>query len=140
MRDRLFVDVGDRDLYNQLDQKEPMLKGKRREQFLLAAAIGFRNGVHRPLEKREGGGFFLSKDLKTEDRALIDALALSHQGTSDVLADEDRVFSIAEEYAHAGVHLLAQMEASTPLAGSFDKRFEQEIMELYEEFTTGGQK
>jgi len=50
----------------------------------------------------------------------------------DVLMDDDEVFKIAEEYAHAGIRLLAD-EIKASSFGSFTKKFEKELFELLKE-------
>ena len=135
--DRLYIDIDDRALYDTI-QQEVMFEGKtRKEQFLFAMAVGFKNRVKRPLETREGGGFFLAKDLHPEDEALMNAVAIHDAGSLDALSDKATVFKIAEEYAHAGIRLLAGKIESTAL-GSYVKRLEQELHDIYREADAHG--
>jgi hypothetical protein len=128
--DRLYIARTDRELYDKL-QDEDMFKSKtRKEQFLFAMAMGFRNQVRQQLDTREG--IFLAKDMGPEDEALVDAVALHSSDSADGLLDRKAVFQIAEEYAHAGIRLvLAKIEAIE--FGSFDKAYEGEVRELREE-------
>lgn len=129
--DRIHVEKGEREnLYGKID----LFKGKsRKEQFLYAMAIGFKNKVNRPLETKEG--FFLIKDMRPEDEALINAVAIT-TNSPEVLSDREEVFKIAEEYAHAGIKILYEKIKSTQF-GSFDKQLEKELLELYEELKLG---
>jgi len=134
--DRIYIDKKDRELYNKLDQEE-MLRHKdkggrriRKEQFLIAMAIGFRNNVRRPLEVKEI--WFLIKDLKSEDEALMDAIAIYTTHSVDVLSNREEVFKIVEEYAHAGIRLLVDKIFSIS-HGSFAKQFENELKNIYSE-------
>lgn len=135
--DRIYIDKRDRELYNKLDHEE-MLKHKdkggkrtRKEQFLIALAIGIINKIRRPLKSKEG--WFLIKDLKTEDKSLIDAIAIYKTHSVEVLSNRGEVFKIAEEYAHAGIRLLVDKINSLSY-GSFDNQFEMELHEIYNEF------
>lgn len=130
IQDRLYVGRGDTELYDNL-KREWILQGKtRKEQFLLAMAYGFKNGLRRPLEHKEE--FFLRKDLKTEDEALFYTLAIQSEGKLEVICDKERVFTIAQEYAHAGIRLLDGEIAGTSF-GSFEKKFEKSLFEAFEE-------
>ncbi|MEM3485042.1 MAG: hypothetical protein QXI12_05425 [Candidatus Methanomethyliaceae archaeon] len=124
--DRLNIDKADRELYDH-DAMSEIFEGKtRKEQFLFAMAMGFKNQVKRSLESKEG--FFLAKDMNPGDEALIDAVAI-HDSGPDVLANREEVFRIAEEYAHAGIRLLYDRVTSSQ-PGSFYKRFEIELFDL----------
>jgi len=128
--DRLFVDEKDRALYDRLESAD-IFEGKtRKEQFLFALAYALQRGVKRPVEKREG--FFLAKDLHTEDRALLSAVAAYSDDSLDVLADKARVFRIAEEYAHAGIRMIVDEMESTQY-GSFEKRLERDFYDRWKE-------
>lgn len=144
MPDRINIDKKDRELYRKLDTEE-FLKFKdsggertRKEQFLLAMAIGFKNNMKCSLNNKEG--FFLIKDLLPKDEALINAIAINDHNSVEILADIAEVYKIAEEYAHAGVKLLVDKIGSIEF-GKFEKIFEQEIYEKYNVgFKNGKQK
>lgn len=129
--DRLYIDKEDRELYDHDTVKSEILAGReRKEQFLFAMAIGFKNQVKRPLDAREG--FFLAKNMHPEDEALVDTVAIHDTGSADVLSDREAVFRIAEEYAHAGIRLLYDKAASGQ-PGSFFKKLEVELFSLLED-------
>jgi len=130
--DRIFIDKKDRDLFNKLDQ-EDMLKFKggrrtRKEQFLFAMAIGFKNDICYPLETKEG--WFNTRDLQPEDEALINAIAVHKAGSVEILSHRAEVYKIAEEYAHGGIKILCDKIKSTAL-GTFDKMLEKELHEIH---------
>jgi hypothetical protein len=128
--DRLDIDKADRELYDHDTINSEILTGTtRKEQFLFAMSIGFKNQVKRPLDV--GEGFFLAKDMSPEDEALIDAVAIYDTGSADVLSDRRAVFRIAEEYAHAGIRLLYD-RATSGQPGSFYKKLEVELFNLLE--------
>lgn len=139
--DRLHIDKEDRKLYDELD-KENMLKFKdnggrrtRKEQFIFSMVIGYKNTIKRPLDTKDG--FFNTRDMRLEDEALINAIAINDNNSVDVLANREEVFQIAEEYAHAGIRLLHDKIKSTQLGGSFDKQFEKELIDIYKELDLG---
>jgi len=133
--DRLYIDENDRKLYDEVI--EEIFRGKigdeekrweRKDQFLLAMAIGFKNEVRRPLKKKEG--FIRKEYLKPEDKALINAIAIYDTGSIEVLLDKQKVFSIAEEYAHAGIRILhGEIKSGEP--GSYLKKLEKDLFEKY---------
>ena len=128
--DRLYIDEKDRELYDRIESTG-MFKGRtRKEQFLFALGLGFNNGLRRPLGKREG--FFLTKDMRSEDEALLNAVAAYDAESLQVLSKKSEVFKIAEEYAHAGIRLLVDKIEATQ-HGSFEKRLEKELQEMYKE-------
>lgn len=130
--DRLYIDESTRDLYEKI-KDESIFKGKnRKEQFLFAMAVGFINKIKVPIKKTEG--LFLVKDLKSEDEALINAIAIYDKASIDVLSDKVQVYRIAEEYANGGIRILAEKVDSTQF-GAFEKVLEKELFEMYKNIT-----
>lgn len=132
--DRLYIGEGDRDLYDHLVEEWILRDTTRREQFLLAMAYGFGNDVRRELEQRDE--FFFRKDLRPGDEAILDAVAIEAEGSAEVLADKERVLSIAQEYAHAGIRLLAD-EIESSSFGSFEKQFEKGLSDRFKALVNG---
>ena len=66
--DRLSIDKKDKKLYDSLVD-EIFQNRERKDQFLLAMAIGYENGLRQSLSTREG--FFRTEYLKEIDKALI---------------------------------------------------------------------
>ena len=128
-RDRVYIAREDKPLYERL-HKEAMGKGKgNKELFLLAVATGSRCGVPRPFEKREE--YVRAEYFNERDLALLSALAVQHEkGNIDIVSNRDEVFAIAEQYAHAGIRLLAEMIDSSSHEG-FEKRFEKDLHEAF---------
>jgi len=129
--DRLYIDTNDRDLYDKILSELELFQGKnRKEQFLFAMSFGFANDTRIQLKKKEG--FFLMKDLKIEDETLINAVSLYHEDDVDILSNKSQVYTVAEEYAHAGIKLLADRIASVEY-GSFWKQLEKDLCETHEQ-------
>ena len=127
--DRIFINDTDRALYEKIENEVLFKEKTRKEQFLFAMAFGFKNKVKYPLAKREG--FFLTKDLRPEDEALLNVVAIEDSPNSvEILSDMNEVFKTAEEYAHAGIKLLVD-KIETIATGTFEKQFEQELHEAY---------
>jgi len=126
--DRLYIDEDARRMYERLEE-EVIFKGKtRKEQFLFAMAFGFKNILKVSLKRNEG--LFLTKDLKHEDEALINALAIYDSKSVEVLSDKGKVFRIAEEYANGGIRLLID-KIDTTQFGSFEKALEEELVKKH---------
>jgi len=129
--DRLYIDEADRKLYDEISTE--IFGGeseRRKDQFLLAMAIGFKNKVKRPIKKKEG--FFRRDYLRPEDEALINAVAIYDANSIEILLDKEKVFSIVEQYAHAGIRILhGEIKSGEP--GSYLKKLERELFEKYKE-------
>jgi hypothetical protein len=98
---------------------------------MLAMAVGSNSGIENCIIEKKEELFFL-KDLKDEDIALIIACALKKAETAEILSDMDKVYEIAENYAHIGVKLLAD-KVDTCATDTFEKEYEVSIMSLYEQ-------
>jgi len=132
--DRLNADVRDRDLYDRL-QTEGMFKSTdRKDQFLFAMAFGCKSEARLPLDKKDG--LVRTSYLRAEDEALMNAVAVHHAGSLEVLADREQVYKIAEEYAHAGIRLLVDWIESQPY-GSVETRFEKELRDVFDALVGG---
>jgi len=134
MPDRFYIDKEDRPYYQKaVEENIVNFKNKnQKEQFLLAMAIGFENDQKRELKTKDG--FFFSNYLGSEDKTLINALAIHVHGSSDVLANEKEVFEIAEQYASAGIRILADSIDKVQF-GKFDKIFEKDLLEILDRIT-----
>lgn len=133
MPDRFYIDKEDRQYYEKVEQEGHLnFKDKsQKEQFLLAMAVGFENEQKRALGTKDG--FFFSSYMGSNDRALVNAVAINERGAVDVLADEKEVFSIAEQYASAGIRLLCDAIKDTQF-GTFDRHFEKELFDNFSQF------
>ncbi len=141
--DRIYIDENDRKLLKTIDESpEPEIKQllsnpgrSRKEQFLYFLAVGVTNGAKIPLKKKDQGGFFLLKDLKTEDEAMINSVAMWHENSANILADRSKVLEIAEQYAHGGIQITAQAIESLQF-GSFQKKLEQNLWNIFNQTGT----
>ena len=130
-REKIFIDREDRPLYDKIE-KDNMFKGKsNKEKFMFAMSIGVKNEVKLPLDNKDSGGYFWLKDVRREDEALMNAVAMLEEKSASVLSDKDNVYKIAEEYAHVGIKILADKIESIQY-GNFYKQFEGELHELYD--------
>lgn len=126
--DRMYIAKEDKELYNKLGE-ESIGKGKtNKDLFLLAMATGCRNDVLRSFEARQE--YVRAEYLNDRDLALLNAAAVGKTGSVEVVCNRSEVFAIAEEYAHAGIRILADVIDSSPHEG-FEKRFEKELHDAY---------
>ena len=134
MPDRFYIDKEDRPYYQKaIEENIVNFKNKnQKEQFLLAMAIGFENDQKRELKTKDG--FFFSNYLGSEDKTLINALAIHVHGGSDILANEKEVFEIAEQYASAGIRILAESIDKVQF-GKFDKIYEKDLLDILNRIT-----
>lgn len=127
--DRLYVDKGDKALYEKLKEEALFRAKENRDLFLIAMVYGFKNNVRRRIETREG--YVRAEYLNPDDWALIHSIVMANEPIGSI-EDREKVFHMAEEFAHAGVRLLADAIDSVPI-GSFDKWFEKQVSDSYKE-------
>lgn len=126
--DRLYIDdPGDKKMYDTLKNNEEFFKNNNnnKELFLFALAFGFFNKNRQKFSGKKLG-YFLEKDLKYEDLVLLYAVAIFETQSLDILGDKEKIFNIAEEYAHGGLKLLFDDIESVQF-GSFSKNFELKL-------------
>lgn len=133
--DRLSIDEKDKSLYDEIEETV-FLGQQNKDQFLFAMAYGFRHQASRSIARREG--FVRAEYLAPDDEALINALAVSETGSAAVLSNRERVYEIAEQYAHGGIRLLHAQIQSTQ-HGSFYKVFERDMFDLLKNSRCDGQ-
>ncbi len=127
--DRLYIDKSDREKYSDIANISSLFEDKsNKEQFLLAMAFGVHNQTRAALKTKDG--WFLEKDLKTENEALISAVAVAEASSVDILSDHAQVYEIAEQYAHAGIRILHDKVHSVEF-GTFSKQFEKYVVDIY---------
>jgi hypothetical protein len=128
--DRIYVDKRDLADFSRLKQKDsPFANSQNKDIFLAAMVIGYHEGGRIALKNKEG--YFRVEYLTDEEQALIRAIAISTEGNLGVLLDEQRVYSIAEEYAAGGIQLLKARVFSGEY-GSYVKKLESELLRTYE--------
>jgi dnd system-associated protein 4 len=108
--DRFYVQADRHHLFQHLSQGSDAPFTAMKDVFVLAAALGYRAGIRRPLTggtQHVGFWHYLSSQ---EDIPLLQAIALADSGDVEVLGDQGAVIKIAEEYANEGIQLLLEME------------------------------
>jgi len=129
--DRLYIDEqGDKKIYDNLRDNEEFFKNNKenKDLFLFAMVFGFINERRLPFTGKKLG-YFLEKNLKYEDHILLNVLAIHETQSLDILNDKEKIFNIAEEYAHGGLKLLNDDIESIQF-GTFSKNFEMKLNEL----------
>jgi len=127
--DRIYIDKKDVDDFNRLKEKDsPFANCQNKEIFLAAMVVGYHEGGRIELKNKEG--YFREEYLSDEERALIRAIAISEAGDLNVLLNEQKIYSIAEEYATGGISLLKAKVFSGEY-GSYGKKLESELLRVY---------
>ena len=87
-----------------------------RDVFLAAAVLGFLNDEYKAIESPKD--IFAWGTLLNEENALstLQAIALSKSKDPNILLDDDKVATIAEGYANAGIHSLAKKILATDIS------------------------
>lgn len=115
-RDRIHIDESHHDLYKELttereDAFQPFKTMK--DLFLLATFVGYRRGERIRLEKRKDI-FAWARFSAQEDVPVLRALAITETGDVSVLANQDELLTIAEEYANGGIVEIREQVAEMP--------------------------
>jgi urease accessory protein UreE len=131
VQDRLYIDEADRKVIVKLEDENYFnFRNKtKKEQFMFAMAIGSRNN-HFEIKKRDA--VFHTKDIRTDDLALMKACAINKRKSTEILNDIGEIYKIAEECAHSGFRTLSDMLENSSF-GSFEKKLEVEINDLFNE-------
>jgi hypothetical protein len=138
--DRLYVDRKDLDDWKRLkDIDSPFAKSDNKDIFIAAMVVGYHDGSKIELGRGRKEGYFFSDNLKPNELALIRAIAVSEEGNLNVLMDESKVFSIAEQYATGGVKLLKNKVFSGEY-GSYAKKLESDLLKEYDEIAQRSSK
>jgi hypothetical protein len=126
----ICIDKKDVDDFTSLRERKDssFADAQNKEIFLAAMVVGFREGGRIKLKNKDG--YFREAYLNDEERTLIRAIAISTEGNLNVLLDEQKVYSIAEEYATGGISLLKAKVLSGEY-GSYVKKLESELLKAY---------
>lgn len=111
-RDRIFVEKGQIDAYREMAGTGSTRRRKAegadlppfedlKDVFLMATCLGLRAGRPTPLKDRQELAR-TSYFKEHTDLAVLRAIAIAETGGVEVLADENKVFKIVEEYANTG--------------------------------------
>ena len=115
-RDRIHIDESQHELYKELttereDTIQPFKTMK--DLFLFAAFVGYRRGKRIRVEKRRDI-FAWARFSAQEDVPALRALAIAETGDVTVLANQDELLTIAEEYANGGIVEIREHVAEIP--------------------------
>lgn len=125
----IYIKKSDKKDFERLLEKDsPFGKKDNKHLFLMAMAVGFKNGVKRKLTDRDPPGYTRTEYLSDKEKALIRAIAVHDAKNLEVLMDKKRVYLIAEEYAAGGIKILKDEVFSGK--GSFSKRLETELTKI----------
>ena len=127
--DRLYIDVKDRVLYEELN-KDVFISAELKEtksKFFYAMSIGFKNKIRQPLDAKDG--YVRAEYLHPKDEAIMNAVAIYATDDVNIITNREKVFNIVEEYAHAGIRLLHNaINSGQP--GSYYKKLEMDLREI----------
>jgi len=128
--DRLNISKSDRKHYERLLEEDSPFSGQDNKILFITAMItGFLRGDRIKIDKKEG--YIRTEYLNDKEKSIIKAIAVSETENLNVLSDKRKVYSIAEEFAAAGISLL-KTQVFGPEYGSFVRRFESQLVEEFE--------
>lgn len=102
--------------------------------YVLAAAYGYKSNLR---EKVYGDDWVTRQEYITRNTELLricQAIAVSSEGNIEILLDEDKLFSIIEEYASAGISELKN-RVFAPGEADFDIYLQHELKQILSEST-----
>lgn len=115
-RDRIHIDESHHGLYKELTtEKENSFQPFKtmKDLFLFATLVGYLRGEKIGLKK--GIGIFSWAQFSAqEDLPVLRALAIAETGDVTVLASQDELLTIAEEYANGGITEIREQVAEMP--------------------------
>lgn len=82
----------------------------RKDVFVLAAAIGFDQGLQQKIESRHALANLSS--LSDDQRWFLKTIAMKNQNDIDLLQDKSQIYKIAGEFATGGVEYLDKLRRS----------------------------
>lgn len=128
--DRIYIDKKDLADFIRLKEKDsPFANSQNKDIFLAAMVVGYHEGGRIELRNKEG--YFRTEYLTDEERALIRAIAVATERNLNVVLDEQRVYSIAEEYATGGISILKAKVFSGEY-GSYAKKLESDLLRTFQ--------
>jgi len=129
--DRIYVDKKDIADFNRLKERDsPFANCQNKEVWLAAMVIGFNEGGRIPLKNKEG--YVREEYFTDEERTLIKSIAVATEENLNVLLDEQKIYSIGEEYATGGIAILKAKVFSGEY-GSYIKKLESELLRKFRE-------
>lgn len=106
---RVSIDASLHELYKELSEgndpeKVPFRTMK--DVFMLAACLGYRRGQSRAISGAKRQIFHWAQFSEQVDVPILKAIAIAVTGDVQILADQERIVQIAEEFANAGIQEL----------------------------------
>jgi len=100
--------------------------------FCLAAAHGFREGKFLELADTHSGGLIRVEYIEnnTELKRILEAIAIAHANSLEILFEKVKIYEIAEAYANGGIRILHPAIFNNSKGPDFDKEIEAEINEI----------
>jgi len=128
--DRLYCRKSDREIYDLLKKEEPFKRKDLIHIFMMALSAGYMEKNRVKLDTKVG--LILLYHVPREVKSIMKAIAIAEEdGNLNVLLDEGKVYSIAEEYATGGIKILKNKVLSGDF-GSYIKKLEAELIDKYE--------
>lgn len=115
-RDRICITESNHAIYEDLTKEKedlPQPFKTMKDLFLFATLVGYRRGQRIRLETRRGIFSWAQLSLQ-EDVPVLRALAIAETGNVSVLANQDELLTIAEEYANSGIVEIQEHVAGMP--------------------------
>lgn len=107
--DRFYVQKSKHRLFQELSARESGPLEQMKDVFLLAAAVGYRKGLRRPLEEDKQHVGFWHYFSEARDVPLLQCIAIAETKDVAVMGDRNTIVEVAQEYANGGIDLLADM-------------------------------
>lgn len=133
-RDRVFINSEYRTMVDQMKDTDilgfSMVENK--DSFMLAVAMGLDN----PTDVKNKDGWFLTKNIKTDDKALMAAVLLgmaSDDADVDAFSDLDKAIDLCEKCAETGFYQLKKKKDESDYdIEIFERQLLKELDNLYE--------
>jgi len=129
--DRLFMESGQREIYNDLETYSPLKGFEHIDVFILAMGIGFKAGIRTPLKTKDG---VIRYESVKENWRFIKAIAIAETKDLAIVGNLRACASIAEEYANTGLRLIQEMVHSTN-ADELENTIERITIDRHREIT-----
>lgn len=111
---RISIDASLHDLYKELSEGNDPEKAPFRTMkdiFMLAACLGYQRGEKKPVSGTKRQIFHWTQFSEQVDVPILKAIAIATTGDVQVLADQERIVQIAEDYANSGIQELRSQVA-----------------------------
>lgn len=103
---RISIDASLHDLYKELadgNDAEKVPFRTMKDIFMLAACLGYQRGESKAINGAKRQIFHWAQFSDQIDVPILKAIAIASTGDVQVLADQERIVQIAEEFANAGI-------------------------------------